>query len=262
MTKEDLEELNSWFDRYTKSFRSADVQDQKHIMLKIGHSRNVHENIVRIGEGASLGQDQLLTAQAVALFHDIGRFPQYAKYKTFRDADSVNHGLLGSSTLQEENVLKRLSVHEQKIITESVRFHSAFVIPSGLDKETLMYLKLVRDADKVDIFRVFIEYYESPEDQRASMIAFGVPDIPEYSKDMLACLAHRKIASYSLIKSENDFRLMKLSWVYDLHYSESLRILHERNYIEQIIDLLPRTEEVLSAVTTLRNHVSERLGNG
>ena len=41
-------------------------------------------------------------AEAIALFHDVGRFPQYARYKTFRDSISTNHAALGASVLFEQ----------------------------------------------------------------------------------------------------------------------------------------------------------------
>lgn len=259
MTEKDLILLKQWFSDYTKSFYSSNEEDQKNIMLKIEHTRNVCKNIVDIAGGSSLSEGQTRLAEAIALFHDLGRFPQYAEYKTFRDADSVNHGLLGSKTLLKENVLGMLPSEEQELIIQVVRFHGVYKIPSVLNGDTVFFLKLIRDADKVDIFRVFIEYYESPVEERASATAFGVPDTPEYSQLMLSCIRNRQIASYSHIKTENDFRLMKLSWVFDMHYKESVRLLQERNYLDRIIERLPQTEEIRSAVNIVRQYVSERL---
>jgi len=221
----------------------------------------VYNNIVEIAEGLSLSDNQRRLAQAIALFHDIGRFPQYAQYKTFRDANSISHGRLGAETLAQENVLRSLPDQEQQLIRQAVRFHGVFAIPTVLNRDAVFFLKLIRDADKVDIYRVFIEYYESPEDQRASATAFGVPDTPEYSEQMLSSLLQKKVASYAEIKTENDFRLMKLSWVYDMNFNASVRLLQERNYLNRIIDKLPRTDEIQSAIICLRQYISERLRN-
>ena len=262
MTKDDLIFLKNWFSAYTESFYSADDEDQKNILIKVDHTVNVCRNILEIAKGLSINDNDIRLAEAVALFHDVGRFPQYAKYKTFRDADSISHGRLGSKTLIKENVLCRLPDKEQQIIIQAVKFHGAFSIPSTLNGDTVLFLKLIRDADKVDIFRVFIEYYESPAEERASATAFGVPDTPEYSKIMLSRIFNKEIASYSDIKSENDFKLMKLSWVYDMHFKESIRLLLDRDYLNRIIDKLPQTEEIGSAMTFLRQYISERLDNG
>jgi len=259
MTQNDLIAFKRWFSDFTKSFYSSNEEDQKNIMLKVEHTRNVCKNIVEIAQGSSFSENRILLAEAVALFHDMGRFPQYAEYKTFRDAVSVNHGLLASKILIKENILHSLPSYEQQLIIQAVKFHNAFAIPPALNDETVLLLKLIRDADKADIFRVFIEYYESPKQDRASATAFGMPDIPECSAVMLSCILNKKVASYSNIRTENDFKLMKLSWVYDLHFKESVRLIQRKNYIDRIIEKLPHTDAVMEAVAALNDYLSERL---
>ena len=260
MTENDLEYFKNWFSDFAKSFYSSNEEDQKNIMLKIEHTLNVRKNILRIAEGLSLNKDSARLAETAAIFHDIGRFPQYAEYKTFRDAISLNHGLLGMKTLIKEGVLDRLSVDERKLILKVVNFHGAFSIPTTFDEDPVFFLKMLRDADKVDIFRVFLEYYESPPEERASATAFGVPDTPEYSKIMLTHLYNREVASYSNIRTENDFKLMKLSWIYTLYFDESIRLLQERGLIEKLIGKLPQTDEIKAAIDVLRKYINERLG--
>ncbi|RJQ18082.1 MAG: HD family phosphohydrolase [Nitrospiraceae bacterium] len=262
MTEQDLSYFKNWFDDFSGSHYSQDKEDQKNILLKVVHTHHVCENILEIINSLSPGGNDKRLAETVALFHDIGRFPQYARYKTFKDAVSVNHGLLGTKTLIEKNILRDLSEDERILIINTVKFHGALAIPKDMDDRTAFFLKLVRDADKVDIYRVFIEYYESPAGERASATAFGVPDTPEYSKIMLSSIFERKVASYSSIKTENDFRIMKLSWVFDMNFRESIRLLQERNYIGKIADKLPQTEEVVKALSFLQQYVTERLENG
>ncbi|GBE41353.1 MAG TPA: HD domain-containing protein [Nitrospirae bacterium] len=259
MTEDDLKYFRNWFSDFTKFFYSSNEEDQRNIMLKVEHTRNVRENILLIAKGLSLSDDQMRLAETVALFHDIGRFPQYAKYRTFRDAISLSHGLLGKKTLIKEGVLERLSESERELVLKVVNFHGAFSIPTIFDEDTIFFLKMVRDADKVDIFRVFIEYYESHPEESASATAFGMPDTPEYSKIMIENLYNREVASYSNIRTENDFKLMKLSWIYDLYFDESIRLLQERGYIERLIEKLPQTDEIRAAMDVLREYIKERL---
>jgi hypothetical protein len=261
VTQDDLIYLKSWFADYARSYYSSDNEDQKNILLKVEHTYNVCSNIVAIAEGSSLEDNHVRLAEAVALFHDVGRFRQYTKYKTFRDAISINHGLLGSRILIEEKVLQRIPGNEQELIIQAVKYHNAFAIPTVIDRNVVLFLELVRDADKVDIFRVFIKYYESTVEERASATAFGLPDSPEYSKLMLSCIINKHVASYSNIRTENDFKLMKLSWVYDMHFKESVRLVRERNYVNDIINKLPQTEDILAAVEVLKEYISQRLNS-
>jgi hypothetical protein len=261
MKDRDLENLKKWYDEYSGSYYSSDEEDQRNIQLKVDHTYNVCRNIVEIAEGESLNHNQLRIAETIALFHDLGRFPQYAQFKTFRDAISVSHGRLGAQTLAQGKILAALRDNERKVIMDAVKFHGAFAIPTVMNGDTVFYLKLIRDADKVDIFRVFIEYYESPADQRASATAFGVPDTEEYSESMLMSLCRKKIASYSQIKTENDFRIMKLSWLYDMNFNASIRLIQKRGYINRIINKLPQTDEIRTALTVLQEYVAERLSD-
>jgi HD superfamily phosphohydrolase YqeK len=259
MKQDDLDFFKKWFSDYCKSFYSSDIEDQKNISLKEHHTFNVCKNIIEIAKELSLSDSQIILAEAIALFHDIGRFPQYVKYKTFKDSISVNHGPLGSRILLENNVLQNLCKSEQETIIQAVRFHNAFSTPKKVGKEIIFFVKLLRDADKLDIWRVFIEYYETSDENRASAVGLGLPDSHEYSEDILSCFYKKKIISLSKIKTLNDFKLLQLSWIYDLNFKPSFRLLLERDYLDRIISKLPRTEEILNVVSILKEFVRRRV---
>lgn len=262
MTEKDLQLFKAWFSDFTKSFYSSDTEDQKNIMLKVEHTHNVCKNMTAISSDLSLDENDKRLAETVALFHDVGRFPQYAKYKTFRDADSINHGLLGVRTLLKSNVLGPIPEDEQDLIKQVVKFHCALAIPKSIDDRTFFFLKMIRDADKLDIWRVFIVFYEAPEEERASATAHNKPDTPGYSQDILLRINDRKIASYSKVININDFKLMKLSWVYDLHFRGTFRLLKERGYINRLAKKLPQTDEIIKAVQNINQHITEKAQNG
>ncbi|MEW6161968.1 MAG: HD domain-containing protein [Nitrospirota bacterium] len=259
MTKDDLIFFKNWFSDYCKSFYSSNREDQRNIRLKEVHTFNVCENIIEIGRELSLSDSEMMLAETVALFHDIGRFPQYVKYKTFVDSISVNHSLLGAQTLLEEKTLQNLPEDEQELIIQAVRFHNAFSIPKIEKEDIVFFIKLIKDADKLDIWRVFIEYYESPEENRASAVGLGLPDTTDYSEEVLLNIFKKKMASLSKVKTLNDFKIMQLSWVYDLNFRTSFRLLMERNYIERIVSKLPKTEEIHRASAYLKEFVYSKL---
>lgn len=262
MTESDLNSLKDRFSDYTGSFFSSSEEDNRNLKLKIEHSHNVCSNATHIAKALSLPADRVRLAEAAALFHDIGRFPQYEKYRTFEDSKSVNHGFLGSETLFNENILQNLPKEEQNLIRQTVKFHNVFDIPHFEDENLTFFVKLLRDADKLDILRVFINYYESPEEERASATAFGLPDTPEYSKEILERIYNRQKVSYSYLRTVNDFKLMNLSWTYLLNFKASYRLLKERGYLDRIIKHLPDAEEITRAVVLVRKFVEERLQKG
>jgi len=259
MTSDDLKYFREWFSGYCKTFYSSNAEDQRNILLKEVHTFNVCRNILDLAEELSLNDKQRLLAETVALFHDIGRFPQYARYKTFKDSISVNHGLLGAETLIRENILHMLPREEQEIVIESVKFHNAFSVPKKDNDDMLLFIMLVRDADKLDIWRVFLEYYESPQESKASAVGLGLPDLPEYSPAVLSYLYKKEIVSLATIKSLNDFKLLQLSWIFDLNFKPAFRLLIHRDYIGRIIAKLPPTEEIEKLSLFLTEHVQQRL---
>ncbi len=259
MKRDDLNVFKKWLSGYCRSFYFSDTEDQKNILLKEQHTFNVCKNIIEIAKGLSSDENSILLAEAVALFHDIGRFPQYARYRTFRDNISVNHGLLGAETLVENNLLKSLPASEQEIIIKSVKFHNAFSVPKSGRGEILFFIKLVRDADKLDIWRVFLEYYEGADENKASAVSLGLPDQPGYTEEVLASLYKKKIVTLSSLKTLNDFKLLQLSWIFDLNFKPSFDLLSDRRYIDKIIAHLPRTDAIQNLSMFLKEFVKAKI---
>jgi HD superfamily phosphohydrolase YqeK len=258
MNQEILRSFRELFSGYCRSFYSQNAEDQRNIILKEQHTHNVCRNIVRIAEEEYLKSEEILLAEATALFHDIGRFRQYAEYKTFRDAISVNHATLGTTVLREQGVLRRLPEREQTLILEAIKFHNVYALPRFEDLDALLFMKLIRDADKLDIWRVVMEYYDAPDSDKASAVGLGLPDIPAYSEEILSYIFKGRIASLSAVKSLNDFKLLQLSWIYDLNFMPSLKIMLEQNYVNRIMKTLPQTAEIKRVALVLEDHIQAR----
>jgi putative nucleotidyltransferase with HDIG domain len=258
MTSKDLDLLKQWFSEYTSSFQSPDRTFQKNISVKTEHSIRVYENAGEIAGKLQTGQNDALLAETAALLHDIGRFSQYAKYKTFKDSVSENHGRLGARVLQMERVLQNLPEAEQELIMNTVRFHCSYLIPDFKDHKKNFFLKLIRDSDKLDIWRVFVEYYNTDKSERSSAVGQELPDKPGYTKEVISRLHEKKMATLAKLKTLNDFKLTQLSWVYDLNFGVSFRILLERGYLNEIISKLPRTGEIKKVTEYILDFARQR----
>jgi hypothetical protein len=254
-----LDRMKSWFAGYCGSFYTENAADNRNIRLKEEHSQRVLANINLLTESLALAVHDRLLAEAVALFHDLGRFQQYRQYKTFRDADSVNHAALGAKIVAEEELLAELTVAERQTVIRAVAQHNVFMIPAGLTERDLLFLKLIRDADKLDIWRVFIEFYALPDEERASAVSLGFPDVPVCSKEVLACLHRQEMVDLKLLKTLGDFKLLQLSWVHDLNFPASFRLMEERDYINRLAATLPATREVASALESVLAFVERRM---
>jgi hypothetical protein len=258
MDQNELISLKGWFAGYCASFSLPTEVDQRNIDIKRKHTHEVCLNALRIAGDLGLDGQETRLSEAIALVHDVGRFPQYQQYQTFDDSISINHAILGAKVLLENNVLGDLPKNDQDVIVRSVTLHNVFSLPEGLDETSLLFARLIRDADKLDILRVVIEYFEQNEGERAQAVALGLPDMPErYSPEVLACLVRGEMARKESLTTLNDFKLLQLAWLYDLNFTCTLRMVRERDYIRKIAEMLPRNEEIRRAIETVRGYVDK-----
>ena len=229
-----LRQLTTWFEEYAKGFSSDDPFVQENIDLKKHHTLRVRGLILDIGQSINLDEDNICVAEACAILHDIGRFEQYRKYGTFSDAKSVNHAALGVRIIRELEVLKNFPSAVREIIIRSVGCHNMSRISGKKNKDWLLFLKLVRDADKIDILFVVTEYYKNSASGSNKVLELHLPDIDIISDAVYQPLVNENIAFVKDLRSLNDFKLYQMGWIYDLYFRRSLQIIKTRRYLEII----------------------------
>jgi hypothetical protein len=259
MNADTVARYRSWFSRFVKDHATQDTQDQQNIELKEAHTHRVCSNTRRIAADLGLDAQRAAMAETIALFHDVGRFPQYLRFKTFQDSISVNHAVLGAKVLIEHNVLRDLQDQERSVVIRAVTLHNVFTLPPGLDGETLLHAKMVRDADKLDIWRVFIELIGTDTAEWPSAAGLGLPHTPELSPGVLTSLERREMVRLTSLRTLNDFKLLQLAWIYDLNFAPSLRMVLERCVIDRLSETMPRTPDVERATENLRQYVIGKL---
>ena len=127
-----LPRLKAWFEDYICLFSSEDAIVQENVDLKKDHTLKVCETILDIGGSLDLSRDDLCIAEAAALLHDIGRFEQYKKYRTFSDYRSEDHAALGVRVIKDNQVLRGLEPVTYEIIVRLVGYHNRASLPEGL----------------------------------------------------------------------------------------------------------------------------------
>ena len=184
--------LKNGFDAYVDTFRSDDPQIQQSILLKKDHTLRVCEEIVALGEKLHLNPGELRLAEAIALLHDIGRFEQYTRYKTFVDRLSENHAELGVRILDKEGVLDAVEAAAGDVIRYAIRHHNRRKLPEEAQGPRLFYLKLIRDADKLDIWKVVTDYYALKRPGSNMTLELDLPDSPGISAEVRRQLLDRR----------------------------------------------------------------------
>lgn len=224
--------LKSAFERYVSAF---DSQDER-ISGKITHTYRVAANCLEISGGLGLGGNDTDIAFALGMLHDIGRFRQAEKYKTFLDSVS-DHAEEGADYLFSDghiaDFIPDLSAGDTRIIEKAIRLHNKHLLPSGLDERELMFCNIIRDADKIDIFRFMVQQsfavsHEYPED---------VVKASYFSDAVLGYFKRQETVLFSERETPADIYLSHVALCFGLVYPSSRRLLNSDGYIRQMMEL-------------------------
>ena len=170
MTKEGQDSLRTWFERYIDRFRDREGVLSPLLDLKHAHSLRVAENAAFIAAALSLPETERRLAEGAGLVHDVGRFTQFTRHGSFRDADTVDHGAEGRMVLEAQDLSFLPDPGDRERLLCVVEYHNRkrTDIPSGLSPGQDRFLRLIRDADKLDIMELVLR----------AVAADGFQDLP------------------------------------------------------------------------------------
>jgi len=259
ISKKQLQEIKSWFERYVSRFKSSDPAYTQNIQLKKDHTFRVCEEIICLGKSHDLSSQDLNLAKTAALLHDVGRFEQYDRYQTFNDHKSEDHAQLSLKVIHQEQVLKEIDPTSQKLIVCAVSNHNRAALPSSETNRCLFFSRLLRDADKLDIFYVVTEYYHHHSGPSNQSLELELPDTPHISDKVYKDHMAGKIVEAKHVKSLNDFKLFQMAWIYDINFPLTYKLIKERKYLEKIRDALPPSPKVEKIYKTARSYLEKNL---
>ena len=260
--RELLTRMHEWMAHYMKSFYSDDAEVQRGILIKEKHTGYVTANSVELAKFLNLPEHDVELAEIIGLFHDVGRFRQYSIYKTFNDADSEDHADLGIKVIDELKFFTELADDDFAIVKFAIQNHNKKVIAPTDDARKILFAKIIRDADKLDIYRVLEPFLaQSAADKMPNFIKSTSNLVADISSDFVENFVTGKQADYRKIRTNGDRKIVRLMWIYDINFSWTMRKIVERGYIEKIVDNLPMDERVAEGVRRLRRHVAEMISD-
>ncbi len=249
--------LKSRFHDYVASFRNSSGLLHPMMQLKLDHSERVAVEARDIATELGWNQAEILLAETIGLFHDVGRFSQYREFQTYYDPRSVNHGERGFQVLSQSDWLEDSAPDERDFILEAVKYHNCHTVPESLSPDSRRFVNLVRDADKLDIFFVLNNAIKENSLKNEPGIIWNLPrDIPP-SPFILDDLRNRRQTSYEHVKSQADFCLLQLCWIYDLNYVPTIKKVADRGIVDRIVETLPARDDLGSAIQHLKQFVRE-----
>ncbi len=219
-----IEKAIEEFKKYTNNY----LEYGDMITLKINHTLRVMDLCEEIAKSLNLSEEEIYIAKIIGLLHDIGRFEQYKEYKTFVDRKSIDHAELGIEILKKDNYLRKYIEDDSydDIILDSIKYHNKFTIPDNLDKKKETFMKLIRDADKIDILYL----YTTKE------IDLDI-DKEEFSDKTYNSLINKKNIARVDITNKTDRLAVSLGFIYDINYNYSFKYLNDVDYYNKIINI-------------------------
>jgi putative nucleotidyltransferase with HDIG domain len=260
MEQEQLKKFGAWFGNYVAGFYGNDEVINANLKLKEEHSRRVCEEMSYLAGELGLSDNQRRIADAIAILHDVGRFEQFVKHRTYSDFKSVNHCLVGVEVLRREKILEQIDKNERELIEKAIEYHGLIKLPDDLEGESLLFSKLIRDADKLDIFYVVMEYCKQYRDNPENFkLGLEFPDEPVYSAEVVKGILCGRRINYSKLRTLNDMMLCQLAWVYDVNFTATLKRIKRRRFLEKTFDFLPETEDIGKVREKILKYVDSKI---
>lgn len=266
---------------FAEYVRNYDPLDEK-IKLKIDHTYRVAGMCQRIAESLGLSEPDVDIAWLLGMLHDIGRFEQIRRFGTFNDAQSVDHAEFGADLLFKEGLIRKFAEgyyeecelarsgneeaeqiiknneHHNKdtgLLEMAIRQHNKYRVKEDLTERQRMFCDILRDADKVDIFKVNADIpMEIIYDVTTEELKSGV-----ISKEVLESFYKMKTVLKSVRKSAVDHIVGHISLLFELVYKESYRQAKEQGYVYKLLDFKSDVPEVNAEFDDMRKYVDEFL---
>jgi putative nucleotidyltransferase with HDIG domain len=255
----DLSQHIEWFEKYSEGFSgSGNPEDQTNLAIKKEHSLRVLDNAMKISASLELDGELTQLTHLAALFHDVGRFPQYQRFRTFNDRSSANHAALSVEVLRKTDALTKLTLEHRRLVLAAIFLHNRRFIPLALPPKLGIITRIVRDADKLDILPVLIAHF-SPDFPANGVVTLDLrPHPTAYTESIFCKVLSGETGKYEEMIWINDLKLLLCSWVYDLNFPVSRRIVLQAGYLDAIFGSLPPDPKFIA----LRQQLTQELSVG
>jgi HAD superfamily hydrolase (TIGR01509 family) len=266
---------------FAEYVRNYDPSDEK-IKLKIDHTYRVAGLCQRIAESLGLSEPDVDIAWLLGMLHDIGRFEQIRRFGTFNDVQSVDHAefcadllfkeglirkfaegyyeeceLARSGNEEAEQIIKNNEHHNKDtgLLEMAIRQHNKYRVKEDLTERQRMFCDILRDADKVDIFKVNADIpMEIIYDVTTEELKNGV-----ITKEVLESFYKKETVLKSVRRSAVDHIVGHISLLFELVYKESYRQAKEQGYVYKLLDFKSDVPDVNAEFGDMRKYVDEFL---
>ncbi len=253
----DFEKSQESFKEYLKDY---DLENGS-IKLKIRHTYEVVKKSEYIATGLELDKENIELAKIIALLHDIGRFEQIKEFNEFDDK-KIEHAEFGVKVLFEENLITKF-IEDRKydnIINKAIYNHNKFKIEDNLNDIELLHCKIIRDADKIDNFRV-------KQDDKFEDMFPKIYNKETINDEVVSPKVYEDFMKHKCIKLGDrktiiDYWICVIGFIFDVNFDISLKYVQESNYIDILVDRIEyKNDDTKQKMEDIRKCAKEYIKN-
>ena len=211
-----LEEFTNYYNTFNK---------EKAIVYKYKHSIRVMEICGMLAKSLNLSEEEIQLCKLIGLLHDYGRFMQWKLYNSYNDLETLDHADYSVELLFDNNEIKKFNAQKKyyNIIYDAIKNHNKYKIDKNVSKESLLYINIIRDADKLDILSEFSNSLLYPENN-GNFIHKAVRN--NFFK-------HKSVKTPKN-RTTYDLIIVKMAFIFDLNFEYSFKYLNELKITNKI----------------------------
>ena len=248
----DRKRVREQFAAYTRKYDSTDPK----IALKIAHTYRVADHCEEIARSLGMTGEKVDFSWISGMLHDIGRFEQVKRYGTFIDAQSVDHAEFGADLLFGSEKLIKEYIDEESIYSELetiIREHNKLRIRESVTGKTFTFCNILRDADKIDIFRVNVET-PLEEIYNVSRDELVVSDV---SDTVMEEVRKHHVIPRGTPRTPADYVISHIALAFELVYPVSVEIAKREGYLKQLLEFSTASDKTRKALEETRHELEE-----
>ncbi|MEE3309796.1 hypothetical protein, partial [Sharpea azabuensis] len=164
---------------------------------------------------------------------------------------TIDHAQLGSDILFKDGLIRSFVEDDQydDIIRHAIEQHNKFQVSSSYDEQTMFYIRLIRDTDKLDNFRV-------KETEKVETLLHAPLDTilqEDITDKVYDDFMHHHLIYGPDRQSHIDMWVSLVAFIYDFNFPESKQYVLENDYINRSFNrFTPAREDVRQKYEALR----------
>lgn len=240
------------FEQYVKNFDMNNVN----IKSRYFHSLKVMELCKDIALVTEIfNEEEVAVCELIGLFHDIAKFDKMPSFHMDNEKNE-DYALKSAKMLFEDNLLREITddTSYDDIIKLAIFAYDKNGLPNGIDDKSAAFCKVLRDAHRIDSFRIMLNY----------------PYIDSRITTYPTELVYNNFKTMQLVEkntteNNSDEVLSILSNTFCLNYRYSYALLKDNNYVGKIFDSLTYTSDEVKGFFTqiekvLLTYVDRKIG--